>query len=926
MNGASAQEAKTKGKGKGRASKVEAKQEDTARRNGRSRVDSQGSMPPPPLPVKSRGKGRRATIDPSVQAPVDDIKSEEIQEAVGKEKGKKRGRQSLPNLPTKKLRNGQKIDPADVASPSPSPAVEAEAEPAPPPPPPPVLPSLAHLPFPEPPHRPRERIRGPRQIIYTDFTQLPPGKARYGGDIRPILDSFTHLEDTGPAPDLASLELRAAREAYYRNRVNYLQQQGRLLRLLDEDESNPTPTSAGTKGGSSKAPGLPARSTDYQDSLMAHMVQVRNAMLNEAKIKPVVCRRIAKMVQAHWDHVEGKEERERLAEERERKRQMKDLAKALRKRWALAVKVVRAKLLQIQKEEQDRLGKEHLQNMLQRSTGLIEAHRDEFAGREDEDEDEDEDDDDGDEADSEDSDGTDDVSAAEDSEEDMEPDEEDEVNGPAAVDPTNDDDGPVDVDMPDAHSTLNKDANAPAMVEDIVDDGSGVDQTPTTPQDEDIGSDGSESDRDDLRALLLPDDNAIKSTTPQMSTVALGAETADAAPSALPVLVGPTSGEPETTTIANGPAHPPLASEPPLIDAHDPSISVPAKTSDELAPSHDAPPPASDMALSPQTSASPLWVAQVPNGHHAVDTAAIAVAVDAVPPSAEPLSGEAPAQGDPSPSSPVQLRAPSKRKRKRTGFTGVVKFEEDDPYAGDVDFKVEVTSDQDEQDEKLDVEMEEADGQGTGSEDEGLLADADMPIEELLKRYGYEMPKPEPNGHHGPDSDSAFVKALPEPEPTTPAVDQSLTDQALGQTQPPNSPALVIDGKRQRRVRSVWSPKENPQHLPNPKKPKIQVIKDDGVSAAAEDVELESDASTPKFTSSEDEDTDDDDDEDEDSADDAEADGKGGDHENADPNRIRPPFLLRGTLRPYQHDGLEWLASLYANNMNGILADEMGLG
>lgn len=38
------------------------------------------------------------------------------------------------------------------------------------------------------------------------------------------------------------------------------------------------------------------------------------------------------------------------------------------------------------------------------------------------------------------------------------------------------------------------------------------------------------------------------------------------------------------------------------------------------------------------------------------------------------------------------------------------------------------------------------------------------------------------------------------------------------------------------------------------------------------------------------------------------------------------PSLLRGTLRPYQHDGLDWLAGLYANNTNGILADEMGLG
>ncbi|OLN93234.1 Helicase SWR1 [Colletotrichum chlorophyti] len=42
--------------------------------------------------------------------------------------------------------------------------------------------------------------------------------------------------------------------------------------------------------------------------------------------------------------------------------------------------------------------------------------------------------------------------------------------------------------------------------------------------------------------------------------------------------------------------------------------------------------------------------------------------------------------------------------------------------------------------------------------------------------------------------------------------------------------------------------------------------------------------------------------------------------------RTEIPFLLRGTLREYQHDGLDWLAGLYANNTNGILADEMGLG
>ncbi|KAK7425794.1 swr1 complex component [Neonectria magnoliae] len=43
-------------------------------------------------------------------------------------------------------------------------------------------------------------------------------------------------------------------------------------------------------------------------------------------------------------------------------------------------------------------------------------------------------------------------------------------------------------------------------------------------------------------------------------------------------------------------------------------------------------------------------------------------------------------------------------------------------------------------------------------------------------------------------------------------------------------------------------------------------------------------------------------------------------------HKIEVPFLLRGTLREYQRDGLDWLAGLYMNNTNGILADEMGLG
>lgn len=40
----------------------------------------------------------------------------------------------------------------------------------------------------------------------------------------------------------------------------------------------------------------------------------------------------------------------------------------------------------------------------------------------------------------------------------------------------------------------------------------------------------------------------------------------------------------------------------------------------------------------------------------------------------------------------------------------------------------------------------------------------------------------------------------------------------------------------------------------------------------------------------------------------------------------QPNMLVGGTLKEYQVRGLEWMVSLYNNNLNGILADEMGLG
>ena len=40
----------------------------------------------------------------------------------------------------------------------------------------------------------------------------------------------------------------------------------------------------------------------------------------------------------------------------------------------------------------------------------------------------------------------------------------------------------------------------------------------------------------------------------------------------------------------------------------------------------------------------------------------------------------------------------------------------------------------------------------------------------------------------------------------------------------------------------------------------------------------------------------------------------------------QPAIIEGGKLKEYQLKGLEWMVSLYNNNLNGILADEMGLG
>ncbi|WVQ99637.1 hypothetical protein IAU59_006776 [Kwoniella sp. CBS 9459] len=844
-------------------------------------------MPPPPLPSKKGKASRRQTMGDLVpDLPQDASQADQVEVPSGK--GKKRGRASLPIIlppASKKLRGVNGESELEVLDASPSSALgtpsETPREPSSGPSTPAPLPSLAHLPFPPPPHRPKERLYGPKRIWYTEPSQRPPSEPKHQGELEPILDSYIHIEDTGPQPDLSTLESRALRDGYHRARVMYLQAHGRLQRLPDEAEAAADDANLSRSAATSvkvQKPTVIARKTDYQDSLMSHMVQVRNAMLNESKFKPVVCKKVARMVQVYWERIEGREERERLAEEKERKRLGKELMKGLRKRWALAVKIIRAKVLEAQKLEQDRLGKEHLQNILQRSTGLLEAQV-ATPDQEDSDEGDTEEDSDGSDV-TEDESDSENEAGAEEGRGEEEAEEEGDVNARVEI---------------ESDEQMRERATSSVPAQSAI--GTALEEDPAETSDED-GQDDSEgenteNDGEESQAVLrflVADDDGPDSAAPKGQNGSSSAEEMVVADGqGLEERLEASAEARESAPIVNG------AQATESGEAEQPIVKSPA--------------------------ANPLQ---------------------------EPIRG---ASGSPvehgqsaSPSELLPAPAPAPRSRRARKIKPAVPIpENEDPDANDIDFDAAPTSGLDEQDAELDVEMEdadEADGMvdDDDSEDEGLLNDADVPIEELLKRYGYPVPQSaeeeeeradedegEGKGEEavaetgGPAGSDVGDKARAEVDVDQAEIvtDKSLVDDALPAV--PVSPQLIVEGKRQRRARSVWSPDvAKPQRLVN-NRPKIEIVGDQ--SGDEEEAE-----GTPGPSSEEDSEGDEDDDTDADADEEEgamEVDGEGDKDEGP---RIRAPFLLRGNLRPYQHAGLEWLASLWQNGMNGILADEMGLG
>ncbi|KZT61158.1 hypothetical protein CALCODRAFT_46051 [Calocera cornea HHB12733] len=235
--------------------------------------------------------------------------------------------------------------------------------------------------------------------------------------------------------------------------------------------------------------------------------------------------------------------------------------------------------------------------------------------------------------------------------------------------------------------------------------------------------------------------------------------------------------------------------------------------------------------------------------------------------------------------------------------------EDDDP-----EFLLEAAEDLDEQDREMEQAMEEEEQHNDDSDEElgGLQEDADVPIDALLRQYGYVLSGEEADTDNG--SDTATNEAMMERADFATGSDddsRAQMEQRVGHstnstdvTSVRQSPSLQHPTSLELSANSEDTDGGTPDGKSQPAdwQANTESVDANGIDHAEgasevgsnERFEVDSEASVVS---------------------DQFVDG-----------RIRHPFLLRGTLRPYQHAGLEWLVSLYNNGLNGILADEMGLG
>ncbi|KAI5478760.1 helicase SWR1 [Pseudohyphozyma bogoriensis] len=573
-------------------------------------------------------------------------------------------------------------------------------------------------------------------LVYSHPEQIP-APPQHGESLATFLTTYLDLNDeNAPVPDLDAL---ADYESDILIRMDELRASGVVLFNPDR-----TPTNE------------PKRDRDHQENLLDHVIYFSKLVSEERKNHIALGKKVSKMVLAHFAGLKGAEERAQKEEERNKKALARWTMREVRKKWKMATNVVRARLKALQKAEQERLGKEHLNAMLDKSTTMLQAQAVEREAHASSSEEESSEEDEGEE---------------EDEEEEDEGDEGEEEEEEAAPTETEEETAPSPRTNGQARarrrSRLSQ-SNTPLDVE------------AEDPDDE--GEDVFEGEADEER---LEEDEQLE------MEMEAGEESGDS--------------DSELGGLAE--------------DAELPIEEIMRRAGYVVPDASGAGEGEEDVEMGEQEEGKAVFT----NGHTSPD-----------PDASEPEAG------------PSELAAP-------------LTAEEEEAQA-----MSEFGSDQDEARANEDEELEEAMSAEDESEDgemDELAGDAELSIEELMKKYGY-----------GADGQlpEAEVESKPEVE--------------------------LINGADEAKVEEGEEEEE---------------AGDEDEGAEGDDEEVDEEEEDEEGVEEEGEE---------------EADEEEAEDVVAERPSLRPPFLLRGSLRPYQQAGLEWLASLYSSGVNGILADEMGLG
>ncbi|KAK9246214.1 SNF2 family N-terminal domain-containing protein [Lipomyces tetrasporus] len=186
------------------------------------------------------------------------------------------------------------------------------------------------------------------------------------------LDSFRSLEADDVTEEV--FHRRVDEEAKLRQSIDEAIALGKLN--VDIDSS-----SQGITANTLKRPFDPPRTRSHRDHILSHAIYLSKLAADERKNHNSRAKKVASMVQLHFKRLSGADEKERRLEEKRLRQLAKRTAMEVKRKWRLAEKVVRQKFVQRQQEQQRLAGRLQLNSILDHSTQLLEARKDQLRAK-----------------------------------------------------------------------------------------------------------------------------------------------------------------------------------------------------------------------------------------------------------------------------------------------------------------------------------------------------------------------------------------------------------------------------------------------------------------------------------------------------------------------------------------------------------------